>query len=427
MATKPKTKPKRKPKRKLPSNIRTTNPATGGVTRPITNKPVDWLANRTPADISDSAAVMARSQVQPTIDDAQANIDETRSANAARMKDLTNWGQFQQGQLNSAYDNARSFLDSQITSKVASDQVAQDALAAALRRTASPEDALGRMLGTNGPANNEAAVLNGAALNRASSEQALRDQAGAYVNLAGANRGLANTQFMEEEGKQNRRMTAAVKGFQKDKQNAVAQIPGLQQTAFETLQNQETEKAKFRSQQREARASRIFQQWLSKQQLGVQKKAQELEMAKFLHQKEIDWANVGLQKQQINNQLAQIQADADNTKDANKKARLEAKGKAIANAIGSLDAFMTPQKGEARPGDEHPAEDPNTGVAPTIYRRRFNDAYALLRSRPGITRKDALKILMHSTFPSWQKEARMRYNAYYKKHPKQQTGGTPEE
>lgn len=140
-------------------------------------------------------------------------------------------------------------------------------------------------------------------------------------------------------------------------------------------------------------------------------------MQQFLHQRDIDWANVSINRRQVEAQIAAAEKDYRNAKTKEDKERAKVRGEGIAKATEWLSGFLKPGEGQAQPsnsrfpygaGAPEVPEDPNTGRkyqgATTTYQRLFDDA---LRGMTRYTsRSDALRILATSEYTDWRARAK---------------------
>jgi hypothetical protein len=384
----------------------------------------------------DQAHAIAMSQLQPELDQFDSQQRQEQSAHDARTGQITGWNKWYQDQLNSAFNDTTNALNTLISSSASSGQGAQDALTAALRSGAMGQSDLERMVGGQGPQGGEQAALQAAVDRRTSGDRATADLATAELGAQGQRRSLAGTSMMNMQETEGRRSRASLKEINQGKTDVLNRLPGLEQVALKDQRDFQLAK----SQLGEQRANRLFQQWLSKKELGLKTRDQSfqeylaneqlglskqelgLKKSQFLHDAQIDWANVGINRQQLENQLAQISQDAKTAKGKDARERAKLRGQAIAAGVEALSGYMAPQTGEAQPGVEGGAglndpsnmtTDPTTGAKIPgklrVYRRTYDGAMRTL-IQTGVPRSDALRILKNSEFASWRNRASQEFD-----------------
>jgi hypothetical protein len=182
-----------------------------------------------------------------------------------------------------------------------------------------------------------------------------------------------------------------------------------------------------------------FQQWLSGEQLDIQQADSAtnrrvavagvtgrdprtgrptLAADQFTSQRDIDWANVAINRRTVENQMASIAADANDKKDKAKADAAKARGAAWGKGLEVLSGYLKPQEGEgpATRGDKFPygagvPDDPNTpeNEAKGPYKRTFDAALRKL-TQAGMSRSDALRMLQQSDYSDWRERATQMYS-----------------
>ena len=395
------------------------------------------VAAMTPQQIDERARQIAQSQVQPELDLIGQETKRTDSAHENRNAQLQGWYGAQQGQLNQAFSDTQRALDKMLSLSSTTGQQGSDALAAALRAAGAGSSDLARMTGTQAPPGEEAALLASHAAGVAPQREALAQAAMARLGAQGERRSLASIGGIESIDQERRRYGAEARELGGRRQAAAGRLGGLINEARTGLESRELDKYKTREDLNlakkkfgEDRANRLFQQWLATKELGLKEKDLNfdqwlsrqnlsLEGAKFAHQQNIDVQELGLRSREIDATIAHLNADAKKEKDANKRKQKEDRAKAWANGRALLEEYLAPRKGEAdvsmRPeegyeGPEGYLTDPaDEDKRLKVYKRDYNTAYKRLTSI-GLSRSDALRIMMRSGNPQWEDLARRYYN-----------------
>jgi hypothetical protein len=393
--------------------------------------------------IQDQAKALAMAQVQPDLNNLDAEQRTAQSENAAQQGQIGQYSQWYQQQLNNAFGDTERALNSLMTGQTQADQGAQDAFGAALRTGMGNMDSLQQQLGGSGPGGQEAALLQNAIARRASVEGGTAQQAAAALGGVGERRSLGGLQYADMADTERRRSNAVMQDIAGRRRDVTGRIGNLQAQAQTQLTSDERDFEMAKQKLGEEKASRLFQQWLSQEELGVSKKnqsfqeylaTQELGLKKGdqalnaaqlaeqqkqnAHSRKIDWANVALKRDDMERMMAQIDADAKNAKTKADKDRAQLRGQVIAKGIDWLTTFLAPDpKQEGNPNSrrfptgagipDNPDTTPNE--ARSGYRRYYVDAYRGLQSQ-GLSKSDALRVLSKSTYSDWAAQARRELN-----------------
>lgn len=396
-------------------------------------KPYDPYAPLDPKAIDENARARAQSQIQPTLDNLASVGRDTAGAHATRQGELTNWyGNFQSG-LDKSYANTSQALNQLITLNSAGNTESAAAIAAALRGSDKTVQDAGAMMGagTPMPQDQDAQILAAAQANAANQNNFVGASAANALSAQGARDAtLANVGRIDAGNTEDRRYNAQQQELQNQRSDALARLPDLTSTARGDIQSQEAQKMQLG----EAKANRLFQQYLAEQELGIKKKnesfqewlgtqqlgvsqdQQSLDQAKFSHQTKIDWANIGINRTQADAALAKIKQDVKDAKGGTAKERAQLRAKQWVTGLNTLSGYMAPLKGEGQPGDERSSYPDPTGktdidgnviqVPQKVYRRTYDDALRKLTGEARMSRSDALRMLAASDFPSWRQRAR---------------------
>lgn len=416
-----------RPTKKTPVKLKKKRPAVGKkpskknppLSKPKakTQKPVppyDPLAPLDPAAIEENARARAQSQVAPELDTLASLNREMTGAHDTRQQELKGWYSGLQNNLDTSFNQTSNALNQMIALNNQGGVDATNTLAAALRQGNQPvEQAAAMMPGVQAPTSNDAQILASAAANAANQANFVGANAMGTVQAQGERRPLASIGLMEAGLGENRRYDAQRKEFANQAVDVARRIPELQNVARQDIQALEAQKTQLG----EAKANRLFQQWLAEkelnlktrnqsfqeylgeQNLGLQKGAQALDVAKFKHQTKIDWATIGLNQREIEARLAEVQG-------GKKTERSKLRAAQWNNGLTMLQAYMKPGEGEGPVGVPNPGADPKTGAALQPYRRSYGDALRILTGQAKMSKSDALRVLAASDFPAWRKKAK---------------------
>lgn len=378
--------------------------------------PYDPLAPLAPAAIEENARARAQSQVQPELDTLAGIGRDMTGAHDTRAQELKGWYTGLQGNLDKSFTQTSDALNRLITLNNQGGADENNILAAALKSGNQPvEQAAGMMQGVQAPTSNDAQILASAAANVSNQSNFVGANAMGAVQAQGERRPLASIGLMEAGLSENRRYDAQRKELANQTIDVARRIPELQNASRQDIQALEAQKLQLG----EAKANRLFQQYLAEkelnlktrnqsfqeylgeQNLGLQKSGQALDAAKFKHQTQIDWAQIGLNQREIEARLAEIRG-------GKKDDRSKLRAKQWDNGLSMLQAYMQPGDGEGPIGVEDPKQlvDPKTGSALQPYRRKYDDAMRILTGRAKMSRRDALNVLAASDFGSWRSRAR---------------------
>lgn len=387
------------------------------------------------------ATQSAMAQIQPQLNVVNQAQTQGQQAHDTRNTQLQGWADWGQTNLDNAFTQTRDALNNLVTLQGGVDKSSQDTLGAALRASANPTDEAAARLGVSSPTS-LGGVLGSSADANKSAQLGVGAGAGALLGMMGANRSLPAVGLQQNQDVERQRWNAENQGFLTQKRDVAASMPGLVQSSLKDSRDFELAKAQFGEQ----KANNLFQQYLATQELGLKKKDQTfqqwlagqqlgetvrsnksqegLKRAEFLHARNIDWANVGINRAQVENTMAQIASDAANTQDKKKADQSKLRGEGMAKAMEWLSGYMAPGKGEAAPNTGAypyskgapeqaagtvgtPSEGRKYAPATGDYQRLFDDA--LRGMLQYTTRSDALRVLMHSNYPDWRNKAQTMY------------------
>lgn len=440
-------KPKKKKRAGTPAGAATSY-------TPLFGYPSSSDLNRQATDIATGAAA-------PVLAGLDTSKIEADAAHRTREGDIAGWTNFQQGNLDKAFSDTQSALDRWLSMSAGNDTASQANLASALRSAAAPTEQLQAQLGATKPIPDESAAL-------ASASQADRgygtlrtNDAGAALGRLGEARSLAGIGRVQlgtaEQGRYNADLQDIEDKRAGVQQQIAGQVPDVVQQLkdFYEKRNNDLFQQYLAEQELGQKAKdQTFQQWLATQQLDIAQAGvtgsfhgqPTLEREKFLEQSQIDWANVGINRAQVEGQLAQLGKDAQDKKDKKKAEAAKARGEAIASGLEWLSGYMAPKEGEAgksshgdypyNPGS--PAQEPQYdqqgnaikgtgGPATGPYQRKFAEALRGLQQYTSYS--DALRILSKSTYSDWRKQARYllaRAKRRGQKGPPVKTGRNPD-
>lgn len=377
--------------------------------------PYDPYAPLDPSVIEANARARAQSQVAPELGTLAGIARDTAGAHDTRQKELVGWYGGLQGTLDKSFNQTSSALNQLIALNNQGGVDANNVLSAALRQGNQPVDSAAAMMpGVSTPQSNDAQALASAAANAANQSNFVGANAMGTLQAQGDRRQLATVGGIEASAAENRRYDASRKELGNQVMDVARRIPDLTNVARQDIQALETQKTQLG----EARANRLFQQWLAEkelnlktknetfqeylgqQNLGLQQGQLGLDTAKFKHQSSIDWAQIGLNQREIEARLAEIKG-----KKGDDRSKLRAKQ--WDNGLAMLQSYMAPTKQEGPIGVEDPAQlTDDNGNQLQAYRRSYDDAFRILTGQAKMSKSDALQVLAASDFGSWRSRAR---------------------
>lgn len=451
--------------------------------KPKPKPPTDPLAKLTQNQLVGRAGQLSDAALQPQLQDI-ARAGKQENANYAyRNQLLAQLASGRTNTMTDAIGRANTALNSMISSQASAGAQDRDAMAGLLRNFSAPAEQAAQSLGVQGPDPTQAGQLltneqgQQASLN-AQTQQQGQAQLGAAAALA-STPGQDLSQQMQLLGGEH---AATARDLQNKAFEVNAQRPGLVRQNSQDLQQFELAKRQFGDQhanmlfqqflaEKELNLNaknQTFQQWLSRQQLGLSKRQlnlqaqnqktqrqiaigeltgsfrgkptlgkQQLNLSKrqqrlaerqFLSdwreriaRRDIDWAQIGINKEQVDAQLAAAAQDVATAKTKKQQDRAKLRGDGMVRAMDAFSGFMAPKPNEQQQsnstrfpfsrGTPAVADNPNTSrneAAPAVrpYQRLFEDA---LRTMTAYTStSDALRILAKSNYSDWRNEANRR-------------------
>lgn len=397
---------------------------------PAASPPFDPLAPSftTQAGLTSAATKEAQSQVQPALDENTSQVNAANAASGTRQHELQSWYTWGGDRLKDAFSRATDAANKLIATQNAGTADEQGALAAALGDQSDNTNRLAQQVGGDAPAPQDSQVLAAALASSQAANRFSSDTAHALTQGTGERVGDIVPMGIEAGRKEQGRLQAIIDGLSGDRKSIMARLPDLITTSRNDLRQTEFNKAQAKGQLDlakkqfgEAKANRLFQQWLASQQLDLSKQNQSfqqwlaqqnftLDTEKFSHQKQIDWANIGLQQQSVNNQLKQIEADAATAGKGDKKEKAKLRAQQWQNGLALLSGYMSPADGEAPPGlniDKLPEGDKRLEKYNNNYQpRQFSEAMRILTGQAGMTKSDAFRLLAASNNKEWRDHAK---------------------
>lgn len=391
---------------------------------------------------------IVKSLMQPDEQAATLN-DQTANANfATRRGLLTDLGNQRSAQMNDAFTATNNSLNNLIGVGAGVAGEAQGNLVSALRQP-SAGDALQQQLGGGAPPADESQLIAQSAQNQAGLNAQMQGDANANIAAAGAMKAVPGIETAQSLGTLSGEFNADAAKRAQVHTDLGNRKQGLLSQTMKDLRDFEVAKRTYGDQHANMLFQQYlsqkeldlkvkdmdFQQWLSSQQLDIQQADSAtnrrvavagvtgtdprtgkptLDTRKFIDQSKIDWANVGINQQQVNATLAQIGADAADNKDKKKAAAAQVRGEAWGKGLQALQGYLTPGKGQApssshtdfpfNPGTPDNPATTGTNEATTQYKRTYVGAYRTLL-QAGMTRSDALRMLSQSTYTDWAEKA----------------------
>lgn len=358
---------------------------------------------------------MARSQIQPTLNDIAARRREEQGAHTTRVGDIQGYYNFDLAARQAAQDRLQSALTGILNRNDTLGSGASEGLAAALRTAAAPNDAAAAQLGVAPGAADPGLTSALAAYGKADSMGLAGDVAGsltrgtADLSVAGAAQREAG---MNEEALNK----ANLDELTKERTAAMGQLPGLRTTAQQNLLQQILANSQnklawqqFGETRTNNRASRSIarqQQSLAENQFGEQQRqnrvgnklnrAQLKEQTREAKAQEkqarvnarLDQGKLRIQRQQIAAQQGQQAA------------------KQFDSAVQWLGGFLAPTDTDYRLN-----QDGKKVFSPKNYNNRvmnqmgFNGVVDQLQARYGMSSLEAYQVLSTSSIPAWRKKA----------------------
>lgn len=403
-------------------------------------------------DLRTQARDLAASMMMPEEQALAANERQAQADFATRRSLLTDLGNQRQAQMSDAFNRTNQSLNNLITIGAGVSGQDQAALASALR-TPNQADQLAAGLGGVDMRDEDALIAQAAAHQAGLTNQQQMD-AQARAGAAGQMMAIPGMETAASLGTLGKEFSAASKERSQARADLGTRKKSLVAETMKDLRDFEVAKRTYGDQ----RANMLFQQYLSERELGLKEKdmnfqqwlsGQQLEIQqqdsatnrrvavagvtgkdpktgkptldyrKWLSDRNIDWANVGVARAQVEATMAGLAQQVADAKDKEQKEAAQARGNAWAKGLEVLGGYLAPREGEgpATRGDRYPygpgtPDDPNTPNKDETtgpYKRTFDGAMRKL-TQAGMSRSDALRMLMQSDYSDWRTRARQMYN-----------------
>jgi len=415
----PKKSLKKKRKPKATTGRGRPSPRTGGTPAPEVDpmqQPYDPTKSQygTNQDFENAVGATSRAQIQPGLDDVNAQERAMQSASDRRMQELRGWYDWAYQGNSAAATQAQQALTQAAAAQAAGGQESQDALTAALQGSqATQADLVGNLGGQATDTGQNAALLAGnqqyagalqAAANANASSQAQTLQGNLYgLQLKGIESGKA----------EQARRAGLESGYQNQRKDLSNRLPDLQVQSRQQLQELEAARVqlgeavanrKFQeylaAQQLDlSKQNQTFQQWLAGEQLDISERGQTESERQGAASRSIARGQFRLDTAKTAAEIKRLQSEADQTGDKNKVAQAKARGERMKNAATMLNEYFKPQSSEYTTSNVDGTKKVTLNTKQYQARLSFDDALQQIRSQAGMGPIDSLRLL-RNTLPS---------------------------
>lgn len=353
---------------------------------------------------NNSVNSLARSQVQPTLNDISTRQREEAGAHKTRVGDISGYYNFDLNARQAAQTRLNEALTGILNRNDVLGSGASEGLAAALRASAAPQNAAAAQLGV-APGGTDPAIMGAlGAYGKADTMGLAGDAAGALtrgaadLSIAGAAQREAG---MNEEALNKANLT----GLAKERTAAMGQLPGLRTQARQNLLQQILANSQNKLAWRQFGSSSDLaqqQQDLAESQFGETKKQNraqnKLGRAQLKEQTRASKAgerqaraNGRLEQKKLGLQRQQILADQG-----------AAAAKQFDGAVEFLSSYLSPSDLDYKYND-----DGKKVFDPKAYNKRisFDEALTQIMNRYGMDSLQAYQILGTASIPAWRKKA----------------------
>jgi hypothetical protein len=378
-------------------------------------------------DFENAVGANARSQIQPGLDDVNAQERAMQSASDRRMQELRGWYDWAYQGNSAAATQAQNALTQAAAAQAAGGQESQDTLAAALKASQDTQAGLVRNLGGQATdTGQDAQLLAGNQQYAGALQAAANANASTYANkLQGDLYGLQLKGIESGKAEQSRR-AGLESGFANQRTDLSNRLPDLQTQSRQQMQELEA----ARVQLGESVANRKFQEWLSQQQLGLTKQNQTFQQ--WLAGQQLDISNRSqaeserqgasarsiargqfqLDSAKTAAEIAHMGDQAKQTGDKTKIEQAKARGERMRNAATMINEWLKPTEAEQSTSNIDGVK--KTAVDQKAYQDRmkngFDEVLQQIRSQGGLGPIDSLRLLRNSlpsnpVFNRWRQRA----------------------
>lgn len=364
-----------------------------------------------PLTIDQQAAAQAQATVAPQLAELDIGARDARSKHQTRTAQHEGWYANFADTLKGSFDRTSGALNNLIALNSQGTNESQQVLQAALNSGSAPVDQAAASMGVAAPSSANSNIMAAALANSDAQRNFLGQNALGLQAAQGARMSLAPIGRIQAGNLENARYDTEADELTSQRRGITNQIGNLTTKAKTDLENQKFQQYLARQELGLKKENQTFQQWLANEQLGLSGRQQTLAESTAVHQRNIDWANVGVNQRQVEAQLAAIDKEAKDGKDSDKRDRAKLRGEQWVKGLDMLANYLKPAEGEAPIGDEsqdrkdNPLTDADESQLKT-YRRRYDDALRLLTGQARMSRSDALRLLAASDFASWRQRAK---------------------
>jgi hypothetical protein len=347
----------------------------------------------------------ANSEVKPLLQGVGVEARDQAARHRQRTTDLTNWGNFENNARTAASDRVNSSLNHLITTNAGLSGASADALNAALRSAAAPEQQAAANLGVESTYDPSASIAAG----RAGQDVAGLGLISQFGNLSAASArdiGVAATGMREAATNEDRRFGSIEDQLDKQRRDIRARIPDLREQARSAIQQEEMGKAGQRFQQDLA----TDQFGLSKKQFRLQKRGQKFQEGLASRQQDeterqgrsqrsesrsrlrLDQGQLDLQRETLRQNVVGAATDEE-------RKNAEAAAKQFDSGVEILNEFFKPTKAEQR----------KDGRLRDSYGTRtthgYDDLLARIMATTGMGEVMARRVLLTAPNDRWRNRA----------------------
>lgn len=347
---------------------------------------------------------LAKSQIQPTLNDISTRQREETGAHKTRVGDISGYYNFDLNARQAAQTRLQEALTGILNRNDVLGGGANEGLAAALRASAAPQDAAATQLGV-APTPTDPSIMGAlGAYGKADSMGLAGDAAGALtrgaadLSIAGAAQREAG---MNEEALNKANLT----GLTKERSAAMSQLPGLRTQARQTLLQQILANSQNKLAWRQFGSSSDLaqqQQDLAESQFGetkTQNRAQN-KISRGQLKEQTRASKAGEKQARVNAKLDGKKLDLERQQITATQG--EAAAKQFDGAVEFLSSYLSPSDLDYKYNDNG-----KKVFAPKLYNKRisFDEALTQIMNRYGMDSLQAYQVLGTAGIPAWRKKA----------------------
>lgn len=368
--------------------------------KPYGKQDFDPLAQpyETNADFERGVRQTASGEYQPQLNALRNQGREETRRHTGRQSDIKQDYDFYGGELEDSFNETRGALNDLIASHHASNEAGLQTITAALNRPTPDQAAITGGVPTAPVDDNsqEDTLLAGALAG--SGDTALTANFGNIISHAGRDRGLAGLGRARSSETEAGRFAGEMNDIRAKKQDIQARIPSILTATRNNLlqqarqgQNQAFTQRLSEKQFGLSASNQAFTQDLASKQLGLEKRKQK-------EVERVNTANIYYNQGQLAQHQQEIDNAAANAVGTGDEEHAKARAEAFQKGGEFLDSYLTAPKGTYIGAPPKGKKGKNLRE----YTPLAGHAYRVLRTRYGLSRRDAIKIIRTGQLPEFR-------------------------